>query len=469
MITMNMEEFLDPEAFPMKFTTPTRVQAQPHDHNPSEKKPQPGKPSMSPALAAWGDQAQMLDLQRKIGNSAIQRAIKKPGGSSSLKKLTQQLEKAVRDGGNSSPPSDAIFQADPVYYLKLFQYKIQKHKGVNEDKFKAYKSGFPIDAFKTAWANRAQFQAIVEMMAPLVMFLAADGDAMAVEDPGFFLQSVLTPLKNMNDQATNFLRLLERASLRNAIRTLNGGANWKAFVADIPQFAVAEGVQDEVTRSGLHLTAEQIIDRIFDAVVNNRGIDVGYYTNNLTEDPGPGNILKNATPEEKAARLERHRLDASKPTKPSLQCDNLMKVLAKVVEMYPGLNTTFAIDIEKQALLTVPLNTLNGGLVPNDFTGNVVDRNGAFTNQIFFTGVMGSEEPQSHTWNVIGGKPYDSVLGTKGPGVAGSIQSRFKQKKVGETYQAVWEDATGNTLTRIDTIVAAANTMGFNTVYQGSW
>ena len=44
--------------------------------------------------------------------------------------------------------------------------------------------------------------------------------------------------------------------------------------------------------------------------------------------------------------------------------------------------------------------------------GNVQDAEGNWLKQIFFSGVVDTKEPNSHTWLVIGGKPYDAVLGT---------------------------------------------------------
>jgi hypothetical protein len=346
----------------------------------------------------------------------------------------------------------------------LFRYKFDKHKG--NEKYEGYRKSFKPDALINAWNERDNYSEIIKLMSPLLMFMLNDADTMASGDPDSFLEYVLRPLKKVSSEGSNFLTLLERPNIRNAIKTLNNGTSWLDFISDIPQFAVPEGVHQEVEHEGLIVTAEQIIDRIFDAVIHNQRIDVGYYTNNLTLDSGPSNILKNATLEEKAARLERARLDVSKPTKPSLQCDNLMKVLQKVVQMYPGMNTTFAIGMEKKALLTVPLNTLGGGLIPNTFQGNVVDAEGNYTNQIFFTGVTESDEPRSHTWNIIGDKAYDSVLGTKGDGVRNSIAGQFTQRKVSDDkWEKVWVQG-GNMLTEITNKKASPNSMGFDTAYQ---
>ena len=408
-------------------------------------------------------------VRRKPGGErVIQRAAKPKTSEKTLKRLTAALEKAVRDDENPRTAADAIYQQNVDYYLKLFRYKLEKHKGKDEDKFKAYRGAFKLEAVVDAWKQRGQFSGLIEEVCRLIPFLPDNADQMAAEDAPAFLRHILVPLKEMSEQASNFLRLLERPAVRNAVKAIDHGATWKMFVDDIPQFAVAEGVQEDIQNQGLHLTAEQIIDRIFDAVIHNRKIDVGYYTNNLTEDSGPVNILKNVTPEEQAARLERHRLDATKPAKPALQCDNLMKVLQKVVEMYPGLSPTFAIGMEPKALLTVELSRLTGGLIPNNFQGNVVDMHGNYTNQIFFTGVTESENPRSHTWNIIDGKPYDSVLGTKGPEVASSISGSFTQKQGKDGYQKVWENGA-HTLTQISTMRAAPNEMGFTTAYQRNW
>jgi len=136
--------------------------------------------------------------------------------------------------------------------------------------------------------------------------------------------------------------------------------------------------------------------------------------------------------------------------------------LREAVRAYPNVSYDFGIGMEKQALLTKPLNSLPGGLIPNDFTGNVVDSTGKFTNQIFFTGVVDSKTPNSHTWLLINGKPYDAVLGTSGAAVGASKDGSFTQVP----GKMVWEDGKGNRLTKDPTVTPAANKMGFSSGYR---
>lgn len=409
--------------------------------------------------------------QQAAKNGAIQRAKPETKLFSRERSLTKKLEKAVRKGkgGDVYKHSTALFNQNATYYLALLQYKVNKHKGSNEAKLALYTKNTPgLPALRKAWENRQKYTNFIEEIATL-MPIADDKIQMATQDPGFFLDHILRILKQKTKNTSQFLQMLEIGALRDLMKT-HEAKKWQRFTADIPQLAVAKEIYKEVTTEGLQLNNEQIIDRIFDAVIQNRNIDVGYYTNNLNLDTVP-TILRGATEEEKAARIQRAKDDVSKPSTPSAQCDNLMKILQKVVVMYPGLKTTFAIGMEKQALLTVPLNTLSGGLIPKDFQGNVVDKNGSYTNQIFFTGVTESAEPRSHTWNIIGGKAYDSVLGTKGDQVAASKELAFTQKKITEKqWEKVWQNGN-KTLTQLDKSqkTAAPNKLGFRTAYQRSW
>ena len=407
---------------------------------------------------------------RMVERDWIQRATKPQSGYFSKERsLTKRIEAAVRkkDRNAVSKNSLTLFKRNSTYYLDLLQYEVETRKGVDQANLDLYTKNTPgLPALREAWKKRGRYTQLIEQIATLMPF-ADDKVDLARQDPAFFMNHVLAVLRADKGSTSQFLQMLEIGELRDVLRADDSDA-WQEFTADIPQIAVSEGVHEEV--KGLDLTTEQIIDRIFDAIVQNKMIDVGYYTNNLRLD-SVATILRGATPEEKAARLERNRKDATKPVKPSAQCDNLMKILQKSIEAYPGLKTTFAIGMEKKALLTVPLNTLSGGLIPNTFKGNVVDANDSYTNQIFFTGVTQSEEPRSHTWNIVGGKTYDSVLGTKGAQVAASKEGAFTQRK---NDQGKWEDVwvNGNkTLTKLSKGVktAAPNSLGFSTAYKRNW
>jgi hypothetical protein len=143
--------------------------------------------------------------RKTSGLRLIQRLSSKPKTSEKiLKKLTRNLEKAVRNGGNAKPPADAIFQQNTDYYLKLFRYKFEKHKGSDETKFKAYKAVFKMEAIMEAWNQRGQFRDVIEEMCKLVPFIPDNADQMATEDAAFFLRYILVPLKEISDQASSF-------------------------------------------------------------------------------------------------------------------------------------------------------------------------------------------------------------------------------------------------------------------------
>jgi len=448
------------------FTTGQDIFFRQGEYNPDSSA---GKEILAHELTHVVQQKDAWNLQPRIVERDLIRRATKPKSKlfSKERSLTKKIEKAVRkkDGREVFKHSATLFEHNSTYYLELLEYKVEKHKGSDQKKLDLYAKNTPgLRALREAWETRGKYTHLIEEIA-IFMSDAEDMVNIASQDPVFFLEHILKVLRKDTFNTSVFLRMLEISELRDLMSSHNAEA-WGEFTANIPQIAVAEGVYQEV--QGLDLTTEQIIDRIFEAVVQNEKIDVGYYTNNLRLD-SVATILRGATPEEKAARVDR-ALDSTKPSTPSAQCDNLMKILRKVIEMYPGLKTTFAIGMEKQALLTVPLNTLTGGLIPNTFQGNVVDVNDSYTNQIFFTGGTNTAEPRSHTWNIIGGKTYDSVLGTKGDQVAASKELAFTQRKTPKGWEDVW--VSGNkTLTKLDKGVkkAAPNSMGFSTAYKRNW
>jgi|GEM_PF-2952169 len=266
---------------------------------------------------------------------------------------------------------------------------------------------------------------------------------LAAINPRFFVRHILRPLKSNN----LLIRWLKDVDLRRQLEETAGGT-WRNFVANTPQLMVTELVEEEVGareaeanadreegQDFAHLDATAIVDEIFDAFVNNRGIDVTYFTNALDQDRI---ILSGGTDQDRRQRqqkLDRQIADrARQPGSPATQCHNLLAVFRHLVETYPGLDVEYRSEHVEKMLLTRPLSSLGTNGLLSNFGGNVVDDAGKLTGQVLFTGDdLGN---QSHTWSVINGKAYDPVLGTSGEAVAASIDREFRWIDIGRVAQS---------------------------------
>lgn len=402
---------------------------------------------------------------------------------SSNRKSTKAIEKAVRnkDQTTVSALSQTLYTSDPVYYRALLRYKLQKH--AKNDKRQLYLAGPSIDALKDAITT--EDQQLVGQLLTLVGFVPkAELITLATGVPEFFLDSVLVPLQREPTLTDKFRELLLDNYYDSSQKYLDGtkaqdtrseglrgmlrdklGAKWVAFAKTIPVLALAEESSEHFAAADTAPTTDEIVERIFDSYLKNRGINIGYFAGS-----------KDRTEQIMMGKLGADQVTGDLGEAPPVmrtQCDDIMKILREAVRAYPALKVTFTIGMEKQALLTKPLDTLPGGLIPNTFQGNVQDAEGNWLKQIFFSGVVDTKEPNSHTWLVIGGKPYDAVLGTKGAAVAASVAGSFtqgrdmtKENDKGGGWQTVWTDGSGNRLTKLVGVVAPANPMGFSTAYR---
>ena len=425
-------------------------------------------------------------LQRLAGNravGAILRAPTKPSAKafSAKAKLVKGLEKAARNGDTTeaATKATALHSNDPVHYRALLKYKLTKHAG-NQAKRQIYLQGPSITALKEAIAT--QDADLVDLLKSAIGFLSKDDlVGLAKQVPDFFLDNVLVPLQKDPSLARQFKELLldnyfdpsqkqlggltaqdtrsegMRAELRKAL-----GAKWVAFAKSIPVLAVAEEAAEHFATQKTAPTEEEIVDHVFDSFVANRGINIGYYT--VSKDPSEKITMGTGGSPQVTGDLS----DA--PDVLRTQCDDIMKILREAVRAYPNLKVNFTIGMEKQALLTKPLDAQPGGLIPKTAEGNVQDSKGSWTKQIFFTGVTDSKNPNSHTWLVINGKPYDAVLGTKGAQVAASQDGAFTQSHEGtddeKGWKAEWTNAAGDRIVKLDGVQAPKNAMGFGTAYK---
>ncbi|MBN9391549.1 MAG: hypothetical protein J0I20_26185 [Chloroflexi bacterium] len=442
-----------------------------------------GRPELTPA--------NIQRLQQTVGNQAVQRLLaankgdattvqrktKKPEARALSKKwrLKKSIEKAVRNSNATDigKYQKELFQEDFKYYRELIKYKAEKHSG-DEAKKKLYLyNSQSMALFK--WGLDNKDVTLVKLFSSNIAFISKPDMLNYIDaDPKFFFDNIIKPMKEDPNAMRQFRELIldnfydktqiykdgtteqktdsekMRAKLAAAL-----GDEWTAFIKTIPVLALAENSKEKFAKQAKQPSSEEIVDDIFNAFIKNQGIDISYFagSKDATEKIMMG--------ESEADKRIRGGLDGL-PDKLRTQCDDIMKILREAVRAYPNVSYDFGIGMEKQALLTKPLNSLPGGLIPNDFTGNVVDSTGKFTNQIFFTGVVDSKTPNSHTWLLINGKPYDAVLGTSGAAVGASKDGSFTQVP----GKMVWEDGKGNRLTKDPTVTPAANKMGFSSGYR---
>jgi hypothetical protein len=401
-------------------------------------RPQPTYPFHDPARRPLRPD-DVLRAQSLFGNRAVQRLLSRAITKPSTAAFSQQrsdlkaLEKAVRgkDQASADSKANSLYGSDAQYFGKLLKYKLNKH-GTNDAKRGSYLSLAPaMSVLRDALA--AQDSVLVGQLRTLIPFLSkAELATVAKNSPDFFLDAVLKPMHKNADKFRELLldnyfdpsqkqlggvtgQATESEDMRTVLRA-KLGTKWVDFAKSVPVLALAEEAAEHFAQAGEAPAPADIIDRIFDSYIGNRGINIGYYASSKDRTEK----LMMGGPKEDAIQADL----GDAPPRLRTQCDDIMKILREAVRAYPGLKVTFTIGMEKQALLTKPLDSLPGGLIPRDALGNVQDAKGNWTKQIFFTGVQDSKNPNSHTWLIINGKPYDAVLGTKGAGVARSNRSR---------------------------------------------
>lgn len=422
--------------------------------------------------------AQALQLRGSAGNTATAAKLSKPASKarSKTRSLVNKIQAAVRkdDGTKAAALSSQLHKLDPAFYRGFLAYKLAKHP-IGDKKRLPYAGGPILDALRESiYAGEPHARMFVGMIG---FIPSAERVIMAKKDPAFFLAHVVKPLRDVDTR--NFRDVLvdayvdptqkaligpggqaTDASQLRAVLRAGAPSEWKEFAASVPLLAPAEKARVALSKSKKAPTVFEVVDHIFDNIVANGDISIGYFATS-----------KDATEDIMMGRSGGSAADTSGLDEPlRTQCDDIMKITRDAIRAYPDLDVTFKIGMEKQALLTKPLAGVPGGLIPKTFKGNVQLANGKWTNQIFFTGVTETKEPNSHTWLVINGRPYDAVLGTRGADVEAARQGSFTQVSVkddtGTKWEKVWRDPAGNTLKILDGVKPPANPMGFGTAYR---
>ncbi|MBN1640201.1 MAG: hypothetical protein JXA09_03105 [Anaerolineae bacterium] len=296
--------------------------------------------------------------------------------------------------------------------------------------------------------------------------------------PRAFIEKVLAPLKDTGDlSALN--NLYQLVTARGMVTALEGaGKTWTNFAKGMPVLKATQRVK--ATVKGMQSAPPvTIVDEIFKAFISKQDIQIGYYP--ASDLDAPSQIMLGEDPKERTKRLAKREqamraIGQQMPTEPSTQCDTIVKLLETMIKLYPGLDNvqTFPI-VEPQALLTKPMASQKGGVIPTSFEGTVYDAKGVQTGRILFTGTS-KEAPNSHTWLQVsaGGtqKPYDGVLGSMGDAELAS--SREPTAFKWNAKKKVWEDGNGNEIREVpkgskkvqNRGLTPPNKLGFGTAYQ---
>ena len=210
------------------------------------------------------------------------------------------------------------------------------------------------------------------------------------------------------------------------------------------------------------------MNELFDSLVDNKGIDLSYYTNTFYT---PNDVMLGPSEmQETMFEKQREINPEGTPDGPASQCSMLTNTMQRMLEFCPGMKKKPKITQEEIAgmTMTVPLATIRTkGLLDKSFPGNVFDESGAPTGRVLFTGSGGIK---SHTWLVVDGVAYHSVLGTKGDAVKGSVEEEFSWSKAdafakGKNGRFIIQ-VTGEIPVELKTKPkVATNKMGFSTAY----
>lgn len=285
----------------------------------------------------------------------------------------------------------------------------------------------------------------------------------AAKNPKLFAKEILPRLK---DNSSVMLPLLGDADLRELLKR-EAPKEWAKLAEATPMLGLFDGVESRIKTKKLDTTAK-VANELFDSIVNNKGIELSYYTNTLYT---PNDLMLGPSDsQQKTINAQRSLNPEATPDGPATQCSMLTNTMQRMMEFCPGIKKKPKLSQGEVAgmAMTVPLSSIKSkGLLDKSFPGNVFDKNGAPTGRVLFTGDGGIK---SHTWLIIDGVAYDSVLGTKGDAVEAAVAEEFKWAKPGQFAKGdggsfiiqVTNDVPAKLKTKPK---VAANKMGFATAY----
>lgn len=286
--------------------------------------------------------------------------------------------------------------------------------------------------------------------------------------PKLFAKEVLPGLKANNSV---MLQLISDENIRAVMKT-QAPAEWKELVDATPMLQLFEGLEKKIKDKKLN-TTDKVTDALFDMVVNNEGIDLAYYTNTFYT---PGDMMLGPNEmQQNILNAQREMNPEGTPDGPASQCSMLTNTMQRMLGFSPGMKPKPTITQKEvpKMVMTKPLSSMKRGdkqikgLLDKSFAGNVFTDTGAATGCVMFTG---SDGLKAHTWLVVNGVAYDTVLGTKGDEVEAAVAEEFRWIK----SDAFAKGNKGSFLIQVTDKAPTAlakkpkvdgNKMGFSTAY----
>jgi hypothetical protein len=277
------------------------------------------------------------------------------------------------------------------------------------------------------------------------------------------------------------MSLLKDPEVREAIS--QDKATWKKLSDSAPVLSFFDAVKAKIESKdpAPDDLAQEMAEAVFDELLEDgNALGMTYYTNTFT----PPSLLMASSPEDIKKKIAENHNKGDKdsmPDQPAAQCDELVTVLKYVMEGALGSSSGVACKhiVIPGMVLTVPIDTLPGGLLKNTFGGNVYNDSGTLTKQVLFTGNDFGEDPNAHTYLDVGGVLYDAVLGTKGEAVTDAVAEEFGvwdktgYESVAYPGTAIYvakSKSSGNYIVKETddrgALKAAANRNGFSTAYR---
>lgn len=373
-------------------------------------------------------------------------------------RTVRALDKAVASGIKGR--ADLIFARDPAGAI---DHALQRRAAANDS---AEQQNWLSVIPQTPEANRLVVAKVMEVGDPSLISRVTDALRQLAKDPAavlavanlnpaFFTETVLPAMKS----DPNLPAMLSDPALRLVLKAA-APKEWHDLVAVTPMLGFIDRLADDVADE-LDKDDGEPCSLVFDALMNNDGIELAYYTNSLFSNR---EILGGGTDGDEAKHEGKRKEAAAKgeqyPDIPASQCHDVIYTLEMLAKSFPGYTPVIRPVYIKGMLLTRALSAIGAkGILDSSFTGNVFDTTGNATGQVLFTG--NEQGQQSHTWLTIDGVPYDPVLGTSGTEVAGSVANEFVWTVPGK----IGKGGGGWYVVKHKDLRAAPNAMGFDSGY----
>jgi hypothetical protein len=359
----------------------------------------------------------------------------------------------------------------PDRIVQLGVAYVEKNKSRHACDLAPFQSKVALELFKKGKRD--------ESVAGLGSFIQSeDAREMAKLDPAGYTKLFLE-----GASPTAKMSLLKDPEVRAAIS--RDKATWKKLSESAPVLSFFDTVQAKIESKdpAPDDLAAEMAEAVFDELLTEgNALGMTYYTNTFT----PPSLMMASSPEDIKKRIAENHKKGDKdsmPDQPAAQCDELVTVLKYVMEGALGSSSGVACKhiVIPGMVLTVPINTLPGGLLKNTFGGNVYDDStpGTLTKQVLFTGNDFGDAPNAHTYLDVGGVLYDAVLGTKGKAVTDAVAEEFgvwdktgyeSVAYPGTDIYVAKSKSTGNYIVKESddrgALKAAANRAGFSTAYR---